>query len=68
VEETQGDRFVSVHPLTAYPVVVDVTRELSAALEHWRRVAVAIGVGVGGGVRGGELFVGGLARGRIYNG
>jgi diguanylate cyclase (GGDEF)-like protein/PAS domain S-box-containing protein len=41
-----GARMVSVHPLSAYHVVVDVTRLESAALARWRRQTMGIGVGV----------------------
>jgi diguanylate cyclase (GGDEF)-like protein len=43
--DTMGDRLVSVHPLNAYPIVVDVRRLESAALARWRRQAEAIGFG-----------------------
>jgi PAS domain S-box-containing protein len=37
--------FVSVHPLTLYPIVVDITRSEAAALARWWRQAIAIGLG-----------------------
>jgi diguanylate cyclase (GGDEF)-like protein len=37
--------FVSVHPLTIYPIVVDVTRTEVAALARWWRQAIGIGLG-----------------------
>ncbi len=37
--------FVSVHPLTIYPIVVDVSRTDVAALARWWRQAVTIAVG-----------------------
>jgi diguanylate cyclase (GGDEF)-like protein len=36
--------FVSVHPLTLYPLVVDVTRTETATLARWWRQAIAIGL------------------------
>ncbi len=36
--------FVSVHPLTLYPIVVDITRLEDAALARWRRQAIGIGL------------------------
>ena len=62
VLDSQGARYVSVHPLTAYPIVVDVTRQASAALEQWRRQALAIGVGVGGAMLGFALLLLALRR------
>ena len=40
----RGPLFVSVHPLTLYPLVVDVTRTEDATLARWQRQATAIGV------------------------
>jgi diguanylate cyclase (GGDEF)-like protein len=40
-----GPSFVSVNPLTIYPIVVDVIRMQSAALARWRRQAISIGLG-----------------------
>jgi PAS domain S-box-containing protein len=37
--------FISVHPLTLYPIVVDITRTEAAALARWWRQAIAIGLG-----------------------
>ena len=37
--------FVSVHPLTLYPIVVDVSRTQAAALARWWHQAGAIGTG-----------------------
>ena len=37
--------FVSVHPLTLYPIVVDVTCTEVAALAHWWQQAIAIATG-----------------------
>ena len=37
--------FVSVHPLTIYPIVVDVSRTEVAALARWWRQSIAIAVG-----------------------
>jgi diguanylate cyclase (GGDEF)-like protein len=41
-----GDRLVSVHPLGAYPIVVDVMRLESTALARWWRQAIMICAGV----------------------
>jgi hypothetical protein len=38
-------RVVSVHPLQNYPIVVDVTIAEDAALAHWRRQSMFIGLG-----------------------
>jgi signal transduction histidine kinase/DNA-binding response OmpR family regulator/HPt (histidine-containing phosphotransfer) domain-containing protein len=38
-------RFVSVHPLRDYPIVVDVTISEEAALENWRRQSTFIAIG-----------------------
>ena len=38
-------RLVSVHLLSLYPIVVDVTRTQAATLAQWRRQAIAIGSG-----------------------
>ncbi len=38
--------FVSVHPLTTYPIVVDVIRTEEAALARWWRQALALGAAV----------------------
>jgi diguanylate cyclase (GGDEF)-like protein len=40
-----GSSFVSVNPLTIYPIVVDTIRMQSAALARWRRQAISIGLG-----------------------
>lgn len=40
-----GPSYVSVHPLTIYPIVIDVTRAEAAALARWWRQAIAIGLG-----------------------
>jgi len=45
-------RVVSVHPLRDYPLVVDVTIAEEAALAHWRRQAILIGLGTLGAVLG----------------
>jgi len=37
--------FVSVHPLSLYPLVIDVTRTEAAALARWWREAIAIALG-----------------------
>ena len=42
---TLGPVFVSVHPLTLFPIVVDVTRVEAAALARWWRQAIWIGIG-----------------------
>ena len=41
---------VSVHPLPAYPLVIDVSVQESVALAVWRREAELIGIGAGCGV------------------
>jgi diguanylate cyclase (GGDEF)-like protein len=46
VIDSRGRRFVSVHPLTEFPLVVDITRLEWNALAHWRRQALEIGGGV----------------------
>jgi diguanylate cyclase (GGDEF)-like protein len=40
-----GKRFISVHPVTTYPVVVDATIAETVAFAHWRRQAIYIGLG-----------------------
>jgi diguanylate cyclase (GGDEF)-like protein len=44
--DNQGSRLVSVHPLGTYPIVVDITRQESAALARWRRQTLVICAGV----------------------
>ena len=44
-----GDKspaYVSVHPLTTYPIVLDASRKEQAALANWQRQAAMIGAGV----------------------
>lgn len=40
-----GRTFVSVHPISTYSIVIDVTRSEAAALAPWRRESAAIGFG-----------------------
>jgi len=44
-EPTGGPRWVSVHPLAAYDLAVDVSFSEAAALRDWRRQTIAIAVG-----------------------
>jgi diguanylate cyclase (GGDEF)-like protein/PAS domain S-box-containing protein len=46
VTDKMGARLVSVHPISIYPIVLDVTRQESAALARWRRQAILICGGV----------------------
>ena len=45
VGDVLGARFVAVHPLNAYPIVVDVTRMEPAAMARWWEEAIAISTG-----------------------
>jgi signal transduction histidine kinase/DNA-binding response OmpR family regulator/HPt (histidine-containing phosphotransfer) domain-containing protein len=45
-------RYVSVHPLRDYPIVVDVTIAEDAALANWRRQSTFIAIGAIGAVLG----------------
>ena len=42
-----GPRYVSVHPVRDYPVVIDVTVAQDDALETWRRQTAMLAVGAG---------------------
>ena len=45
VGDLLGPRFVTVHPLDTYPIVVDVTRMAPAAMARWWQQAMAISAG-----------------------
>ena len=45
-----GPRVMAIHPLTRYPLVVDVTLSTSDALTDWRRMAALAALAVGSAV------------------
>jgi len=47
---TPGLRFVSVHPLADYPLVVDVSVSEQSMLAHWRHAAVLAAIGTVGAI------------------